>query len=326
MIRNYNLRSASCLEVQKRATDGDIRVNALSASPGTWRRSINTNKPMSLGSTHGSRPQNTTARAISTTICRGLATERVTQEPQRQTTKKRMTIRPTNEIDSWKIASLNIKEKRYSNKKSKYKDIVTTIRLKKITILAVQETKLKEKEEKDIIKENPRITIISNNGNSKAGVAFIINNDYIKNKTKNQWNHTVIIKGRVLTIQIKRNEQEYTIMNVYMPNEQKEKIKTINEIKEHIKKIENPNNLITEDFNFVTDTLDRSPPYKNNNRISENWTNITNEYKLIDGWQKENKLERQFTYTQEKSLARLDRIYTIKEIYDSIANWIIEEN
>jgi len=270
---------------------------------------------MSLGLTHGSRPQNTIARAISTTVCRGLATERVTREPQRQTTKKRMTIRPTNEINSWKIASLNIKGKRYSNKKSKYKDIVTTIQLKKITILAVQETKLKEKEEEDIMKENPKIMIISNDGNSKAGVAFMINNDYIKDKTENQWNHTVIIKGRVLTIQIKRNEQEYTIMNVYMPNRQKEKIKTINEIKEHIKKIENPNNLIiTGDFNFVTDALDRLPPHKDNNRISKNWTNITNEYKLIDRWQKENRLERQFTYTQGKSLARLDRIYTTKEI------------
>jgi len=177
------------------------------------------------------------------------------------------------------------------------------------------------------MKENPKIMIISNDGNSKAGVAFIINNDYIKDKTENQWNYTVIIKGRVLTIQIKRNEQEYTIMNVYMPNRQKEKIKTINEIKEHIKKIENPNNLIiTGDFNFVTDALDRLPPHKDNNRISKNWTNITNEYKLIDGWQKENKLERQFTYTQGKSLARLDRIYTTKEIYDSTANWTIEEN
>jgi len=123
-------------------------VNAPPASSGTWRRSINTNESMSLGLTHGSRPQNTIARAISTTVCRGLATERVTREPQRQTTKERMTIRPTNEIDSWKIASLNIKGKRYSNKKSKYKDIVTTIQLKKITILAVQETKLKKKKKK----------------------------------------------------------------------------------------------------------------------------------------------------------------------------------
>ena len=189
-----------------------------------------------------------------------------------------------NKINSWKIVSLNVKKKRYSNQKSKYKDIVTTIRLKKITILAVQETKLKEKEE-NLMKKNPKITIISNSNNSKAGVAFIINNNNIKENPENQWNHTIVVKGRVLTIQIRKNDQDYTIINVYMPNEQKEKIETMNKIREHIRKIKDQNSLIiTEDFNFVTNALDRSPPYKDNNKISKKWTNITNKYNLIDGW------------------------------------------
>jgi len=190
-----------------------------------------------------------------------------------------------NKINSWKIVSLNVKEKRYSNQKSKYKDIVTTIRLKKITILAVQETKLKEKEEENLMKENPKITIISNSNNSKAGVAFIIDNNDIKENPENQWNYTIVVKGRVLTIQIRKNDQDYTIMNVYIPNKQKEKIETMNKIREHIRKIKDQNSLIiTEDFNFVTDALDRSPPHKDNNKISKKWTNITNKYNLIDSW------------------------------------------
>jgi len=138
MVHKYNLRSAGCLKAQS-AIDSDIGVNTPPASSGTWRRSINTNEPMSLGSTHGSRPQNTTARAISTTACRGLATERVTLEPQRQRqmTIEKVTTTLISKIDSWKIASLNVKGKRYSNKKSKYKDIATTIQLKKITILVI---------------------------------------------------------------------------------------------------------------------------------------------------------------------------------------------
>jgi len=36
------------------------------------------------------------------------------------------------------------------------------------------------------MKENPRITIISNNDDSKAGVAFIINNDNMKEDTENK--------------------------------------------------------------------------------------------------------------------------------------------
>ena len=132
-----------------------------------------------MGLTYSSRYQ-TTVRAISTTACRGSATERVILESHRQMTKENESTLSTNKIDSWKIASLNIKGKRYSNWKYKYKDIATTIRLKKITILVIQETKLKEKEEEKLIKENPKITIISNNGDSKVGVAFIINNDNTK--------------------------------------------------------------------------------------------------------------------------------------------------
>ena len=90
------------------------------------------------------------------------------------------------------------------------------------------------------MKENTRITIISNNDDSKAGVAFIINNNNMKEDTENKWNHTIIIKERVSTIEIRKNEQDYTIMNVYMPNDKKGKIETINKIKEHIKTIKKP--------------------------------------------------------------------------------------
>jgi len=119
------------------------------------------------------------------------------------------------------------------------------------------------------------------------------------------------------TIQIRKNEHDYIIMNVYMSNKQKEKLKTIDKIKEYIKKLENPKNLIiTGDFNFVTDILDRSLPHKDNNKISKSWTNIINKHKLINRWQKSNKSERQFTYTQGKSLARIDKIYTTRNVYD----------
>ena len=54
--------------------------------------------------------------------------------------------------------------------------------------------------------------------------------------------------------------------------------------------------------------------------------NTTSEHKLIDGWQESNKLERQFTYKQGKSLARIDRIYATRKIYESTTEWTIEEN
>jgi len=60
------------------------------------------------------------------------------------------------------IASLNIRGKQYSNKKSKYKDLMTLMRHNKIALLALQETKLSDKDKETIEKENPRLAIKSN--------------------------------------------------------------------------------------------------------------------------------------------------------------------
>jgi len=64
-------------------------------------------------------------------------------------TKENITTLLINKIDSWKLESLNFKEKRYTNRKSKYKDITMTIRLKKIAILVIQKQNyLKKKKRK----------------------------------------------------------------------------------------------------------------------------------------------------------------------------------
>jgi len=57
---------------------------------------------------------------------------------------------------------------------------MTLIRQKGIAIMALQETKLSEKDIETIEKENPRLVIESNPNNRRAGTAFAINKDIIK--------------------------------------------------------------------------------------------------------------------------------------------------
>jgi len=54
------------------------------------------------------------------------------------------------------------------------------IRQKGIAIMALQETKLSEKDTETIEKENPRLAIESNPNNRRAGITFTINKDIIK--------------------------------------------------------------------------------------------------------------------------------------------------
>jgi len=54
------------------------------------------------------------------------------------------------------------------------------MRLKKITVIALQETKLSEKDKETIEKENPGLALESNPNDRKAGTTFAINKDIIR--------------------------------------------------------------------------------------------------------------------------------------------------
>jgi len=118
------------------------------------------------------------------------------------------------------VASLNIRGKQYSNKESKYKDLITQMRHKRIAVIVLQETKLSEKDTEIIEKENPGLAIESNLSNRKAGTAFVINKDIVKwdIEENKPWKHKILEKGRISKIQLEYDGYTLTIINVYMPN------------------------------------------------------------------------------------------------------------
>jgi len=236
---NYNkTRSAGRLEVVVPTTNGDIGVYAPPASTGSQGRSINICKFLGLEQTWGSMPQITIARASSEPVCRNPTGERVQLGvPQLTHERPNLKDRKTSYKQTLLVASLNIRGKQYSNREFKYKDLMIQMRHKRITVIALQETKLSEKDTKIIERENPGLAIESNPSNRKAGTAFVINKDIVKWDTEENkpWKHEIIEKGRIAKMQLEYNGYTLTIINVYMPNTRPEKAELIENLRTHLK-------------------------------------------------------------------------------------------
>jgi len=203
------------------------------------------------------------------------------------------------------------------------------MRHKRIAVIALQETKLSEKDTKIIEKENLELIIESNPSNRKAGTAFVINKDIVKWDTEENkpWKHEILEKGKIAKMQLEYSDYTLTIINVYMPNTQSEKAELIENLRTHLEnKQERDNILIAGDFNLVTNEQDRLPPHLDDTRLVDSWTAIETKNDLIDGWRLIHENKRQFTYKQSNSLERIDRIYTTRYLLKNCLEWTIESN
>ena len=220
------------------------------------------------------------------------------------------------------IATLNIKGRNGDNKKSKWPKIVTMMRKHRILILALQKTHLDNDETEALRQVCPKVEII-NNGTSKnkEGVAFVINKDLANDMT---WKHTILVEGRMSRLSIRVEEDRgLDIINVYAPNEDKNKIVFFEKMYKIPKGQNIENGIIMGDFNHVEEELDRFPHRKDDKKVSDTWNKIKHKNRLIDGWRTHNELSKEFTFIQPvtNSMSRIDRIYLNDEIYPYGYNW-----
>jgi hypothetical protein len=156
----------------------------------------------------------------------------------------------------------NIHGKKNANGNYKYKDITTLIRKNRITVLAIQECRLNKIEQAKIELMCPMLSIISNSSSTaKEGVAFLINKDLVKDK---KIEHKILVRNRMSRLTLRWNEDVLLdIINVHVPNNEKEKISFLKEAKHIIRNIKNKEDLmIMGDFNYVEDKIDRLPMTK----------------------------------------------------------------
>ena len=223
------------------------------------------------------------------------------------------------------IGTFNIRGRGASQKHSKYKDLSSWMRLNRIAVVAVQETKLNNVDCEMIRKENPRTDILENNSENRSnGIAFVLNKDLTAKWTIEQTN---LIPGRASAIKITHEKLNCTLVNVYSSNDQREKVAFYKELLKVLREKNIRESVIMlGDFNFVEDSLDRLPEHRDEEEIVTTFNEIKAWLNLIDAWRHQYSTERQYSYSHchYESFARIDRIYCKEHMANRLSKWRYE--
>jgi exonuclease III len=122
------------------------------------------------------------------------------------------------------------------------------------------------------------------------------------------------------------NEEEgqgLDIINVYSPNNEKEKVEFYKTVKDKIVQCKDlDNTILLGDFNFVKSELNQFLRQGNAMNIINEFDKIRKRLNLIDRWRVQHPEEKYYMYINE-SMSRIDKIYMNKEIYSLAYNWYI---
>src|SRR5882724_615608 len=168
------------------------------------------------------------------------------------------------------LASWNIRGKNDSAHNSKWPRIARIMRLKRITILEIQEVRTTEEDTAQIEAVAPKIKIITNGQySSKMGVAFAINKDLIDENKNNDTNRASKLRFKW------GDNQELTLINIYAPNDEENKIKFFEKLASMTRNNKHKDLCVMGDFNCVESDIDRSPTHKDNERVVTSLRKIT---------------------------------------------------
>src|SRR5882672_8944876 len=220
------------------------------------------------------------------------------------------------------LASWNIRGKNDGAHNSKWPKIARIMRMKRIVVMAVQEARMTQEDVVQIEGATPKIKIVANGQYSnKMGVAFAINKDLINTE---KIEHKIIIPSRASMLKVTWGEgQALALLNLYTPNNDKEKESFFKKVATMVKKNEQKSLCIMGDFNCVANDIDRSPPHRDNEAVIASLNKLITHHKLVDAWRMQNPVAREFSFkqTSTRAMARLDRIYIHKDllnyVYDS---------
>ena len=221
-----------------------------------------------------------------------------------------------------KVASLNMRGRLKGNK-DKLKMVIDWLRLNKIAILAVQETHLMEDSIRELNLKYRNLKFFGSGlSTSSSGILFILADR--AGEPQNTY-FTELIKGRSGLLSLEYGTQTINIINIYMPNNKLHQKETLIELRQKMDNIQDINNkelLIIGDWNFVEDSIDRSPQHNDDHNVISEMTKLKTSFNLLDGWRESNPDAWRFTWEgssgcdRRKIFSRIDRIYTARNTWE----------
>ena len=177
------------------------------------------------------------------------------------------------------------------------------------TILNIQETHLMETKLKNFDEKFDGTNIHNpSNSNHSRGVSTVIR----KNALFDIESQHITQDGRVLLFNIKYNDFQLSIVNIYAPTENTKKKQFFSETIQFIRKksTQIDNMLVTGDFNISID--------RGNNADKEIFKNFLVQLRLFDNYKHKNKQDLGITYFSSRFQSRIDYILATKSLSDKI--------
>jgi ribonuclease HI/exonuclease III len=214
--------------------------------------------------------------------------------------------------------------------RSKWTEVHNMMKVKRLGILALQETHLCADDMRTINDlYTRRLEVVASKDPDRetqsAGVAFVLNKDVIET---DDIEVTEIIPGRALLLSINwRKGQRTSILNVYAPNTKREQVTFYDALQAAWSNGRRKPDFMVGDFNLVEDAIDRAPARMDDLRATTAMREAREAMGLIDGWRHTFINARRFTYqSQRGAMSRLDRIYCRRERRACLFEWTTEES
>ena len=227
------------------------------------------------------------------------------------------------------IASLNINGGGTLQTRDKWQHVDQLLRNKRIGILAVQETHLRDDTIVSLHAQfHQRLHIINSSDPehpNAMGVAIVLNKSYVA------WKEAItheIIPGRAILVSVPWHKDSIiNVLAIYAPNREGDNAAFWDVLREKWNRNEFPNpDVLLGDFNCVEANIDRLPLRQNAPAAAKALEEFKSEIGLLDGWRQENPGTLAYTWADTSSRrSRLDRIYVNEEILKCSREWLIRK-
>lgn len=229
----------------------------------------------------------------------------------------------TNQLNNFNITSLNAKGLGNFKKRTA---VFRWLKRGKSDIIFVQEAHCTQQIENSWRKEWGGDIVFSHGASNSKGCLIMINKNFDCNIVAVKTD----FKGRFIILQLEIQDTLFVLINVYLPNTEKEQLVFYHDLSKvmHKHQITSERNIIMGgDWNIVKSmSLDKSGGAMNfKHKSLEELDEIINKLEVNDTWRIKNPSRKRFTWRQNNPLiqCRLDFFLTSDHLYDKFTNFDI---